>query len=195
MSVNVEGEDVRFFHTSKSGVERIWIDRCSTKALHAQPNRMSGMVDAAFSPEDINTPSLASLDLVCAEEGGCAVVCKESSQSSGLLIAALAAQSLGHRCLRLRSPLFLAKVWGQTGSKLYGAKSGSDYVDNQRRFRIFNEVSSNTQGMRRSCAKLSELLSLSPLPMTTSVVLRSGKDCVGPEAFRLSAKRDFALIL
>ena len=40
----------------------------------------------------------------------------------------------------LRSPMFLAKVWGQTGSKLYGAKSGADYVDNQRRFRIFNEV-------------------------------------------------------
>lgn len=38
------------------------------------------------------------------------------------------------------SKLFLSKVWGQTGSKLYGAKSGADYVDNQRRFRIFNEV-------------------------------------------------------
>jgi hypothetical protein len=43
----------------------------------------------------------------------------------------------------MRSPLFLAKVWGQTGSKLYGAKSGSDYVDNQRRFRVFNEVRSS----------------------------------------------------
>lgn len=42
--------------------------------------------------------------------------------------------------LCLCSKLFLAKVWGQTGSKLYGAKSGADYVDNQRRFRIFNEV-------------------------------------------------------
>lgn len=40
------------------------------------------------------------------------------------------------------SKLFLSKVWGQTGSKLYGAKSGADYVDNQRRFRIFNEVRS-----------------------------------------------------
>lgn len=24
-------------------------------------------------------------------------------------------------------PWFLSKVWGQTGSKLYGAKSGADY--------------------------------------------------------------------
>ena len=48
------------------------------------------------------------------------------------------------------SPLFLAKVWGQTGSKLYGAKSGSDYVDNQRRFRIFNEASGYMILLRRS---------------------------------------------
>lgn len=27
VSLNVQGEDVRFFHTSKSGVERIWVDR------------------------------------------------------------------------------------------------------------------------------------------------------------------------
>lgn len=27
-------------------------------------------------------------------------------------------------------PFFLAKVWGKTGSKLYGPKSGADYVDN-----------------------------------------------------------------
>ena len=34
-------------------------------------------------------------------------------------------------------PLFLAKVWGKTGSKLYGAKSGADFGDNQTRFAIF----------------------------------------------------------
>ena len=34
-------------------------------------------------------------------------------------------------------PWFLSKVWGQTGSKLYGAKSGADYVDNQSRFALF----------------------------------------------------------
>ena len=34
-------------------------------------------------------------------------------------------------------PLFLAKVWGKTGSKLYGEKSGSDFADNQERFAMF----------------------------------------------------------
>eukprot|EP00227_Mantoniella_beaufortii_P001658 CAMPEP_0197614434 /NCGR_PEP_ID=MMETSP1326-20131121/59514_1 /TAXON_ID=1155430 /ORGANISM="Genus nov. species nov., Strain RCC2288" /LENGTH=588 /DNA_ID=CAMNT_0043183307 /DNA_START=50 /DNA_END=1816 /DNA_ORIENTATION=+ len=34
-------------------------------------------------------------------------------------------------------PLFLAKVWGKTGSKLYGNKSGSDFADNQERFAVF----------------------------------------------------------
>ncbi|KAL4458488.1 hypothetical protein ABPG75_013353 [Micractinium tetrahymenae] len=59
--INVLGEDVRFFHTVKKGVHRVWVDH----------------------------------------------------------------------------PWFLAKVWGMTGSKLYGAKSGADYVDNQKRFALF----------------------------------------------------------
>jgi len=32
---------------------------------------------------------------------------------------------------------FLAKVWGKTGSKIYGAKTGADYKDNQERFSMF----------------------------------------------------------
>lgn len=59
--VNVDGEDVRFFHSIKDGVHRVWIDH----------------------------------------------------------------------------PWFLSKVWGQTGSKLYGKESGADYVDNQKRFALF----------------------------------------------------------
>lgn len=31
-------------------------------------------------------------------------------------------------------------MWGKTGSKLYGAKSGADYVDNPKRFRVFSEA-------------------------------------------------------
>lgn len=34
-------------------------------------------------------------------------------------------------------PSFLAKVWGKTGSKVYGARSGADYLDNPRRFSLF----------------------------------------------------------
>jgi hypothetical protein len=34
-------------------------------------------------------------------------------------------------------PLFLAKVWGKTGSKLYGKTNGSDFADNQERFAMF----------------------------------------------------------
>lgn len=37
-------------------------------------------------------------------------------------------------------PCFLAKVFGKTGSKLYGKKSGADYLDNETRFRIFCEA-------------------------------------------------------
>lgn len=37
-------------------------------------------------------------------------------------------------------PMFLTKVWGKTGAKLYGAKSGADYIDNPKRFRIFCEA-------------------------------------------------------
>lgn len=32
---------------------------------------------------------------------------------------------------------FLAKVWGKTGSKLYGNRSGSDFIDNHKRFTMF----------------------------------------------------------
>jgi len=34
-------------------------------------------------------------------------------------------------------PSFLAKVWGKTGSKIYGSRSGADYLDNPRRFSLF----------------------------------------------------------
>ncbi|KAG2449804.1 hypothetical protein HYH02_005327 [Chlamydomonas schloesseri] len=34
-------------------------------------------------------------------------------------------------------PWFLAKVWGKTGSKLYGPRSGADYLDNHKRFALF----------------------------------------------------------
>lgn len=62
--ITIDGEPVRFFHTKKKGVDRIWVDH----------------------------------------------------------------------------PAFLAKVWGKTGSKLYGQKSGSDYLDNQKRFKLFNQA-------------------------------------------------------
>ncbi|KAI5422161.1 granule-bound starch synthase 1, chloroplastic/amyloplastic [Lathyrus oleraceus] len=34
-------------------------------------------------------------------------------------------------------PIFLEKVWGKTGTKLYGPAAGDDYQDNQLRFSIF----------------------------------------------------------
>lgn len=59
--INVEGEDVRFFHSIKKGVHRVFIDH----------------------------------------------------------------------------PSFLAKVWGKTGAKLYGSRSGADFTDNHKRFNLF----------------------------------------------------------
>ena len=60
METEIDGETVRFFHSVKAGVHRVWVDHES----------------------------------------------------------------------------FLGKVWGPTGSKLYGAKSGADYVDNPKRFAL-----------------------------------------------------------
>ncbi|CAI5509723.1 unnamed protein product [Closterium sp. Naga37s-1] len=37
-------------------------------------------------------------------------------------------------------PLFLAKVYGKTGSKVYGPKTGVDYDDNVLRFSLFNQA-------------------------------------------------------
>ena len=31
-------------------------------------------------------------------------------------------------------------MWGKTGGKLYGQRSGSDYTDNQKRFVLFNKA-------------------------------------------------------
>ncbi|PNG99813.1 Granule-bound starch synthase 1, chloroplastic/amyloplastic, partial [Tetrabaena socialis] len=61
VSVNIMGETVRYFHSIKKGVHRVWVDH----------------------------------------------------------------------------PWFLAKVWGKTGSKLYGPRSGADYMDNHKRFTLF----------------------------------------------------------
>lgn len=61
ITIDVMGEQVRFFHTVEKGVDRVWVDH----------------------------------------------------------------------------PAFLAKVWGKTGSMLYGKQSGADYKDNQKRFAMF----------------------------------------------------------
>jgi len=37
-------------------------------------------------------------------------------------------------------PLFLAKVYGKTGSKIYGPVTGTDYDDNPLRFSLFNQA-------------------------------------------------------
>ncbi|MCI24909.1 granule-bound starch synthase 1 chloroplastic amyloplastic-like, partial [Trifolium medium] len=34
-------------------------------------------------------------------------------------------------------PIFLEKVWGKTGTKIYGPAAGDDYQDNQLRFSLF----------------------------------------------------------
>lgn len=37
-------------------------------------------------------------------------------------------------------PMFLEKVWGKTGSKIYGPNAGVDYKDNQLRFSLLCQV-------------------------------------------------------
>lgn len=36
---------------------------------------------------------------------------------------------------------FILKVWGKTGSKIYGPKAGQDYLDNELRFSLLCQVS------------------------------------------------------
>eukprot|EP00884_Botryococcus_braunii_P016672 jgi/Botrbrau1/3689/Bobra.0008s0016.1 len=79
---DINGEEVRYFHAKKDGVERVWIDH----------------------------------------------------------------------------PFFLAKVWGKTGAKLYGKKSGADYVDNPKRFMIF-------------CKAALEALEVLPMSFGTGTVI------------------------
>eukprot|EP00240_Pyramimonas_obovata_P001666 CAMPEP_0118931910 /NCGR_PEP_ID=MMETSP1169-20130426/8632_1 /TAXON_ID=36882 /ORGANISM="Pyramimonas obovata, Strain CCMP722" /LENGTH=432 /DNA_ID=CAMNT_0006874487 /DNA_START=79 /DNA_END=1374 /DNA_ORIENTATION=+ len=43
------------------------------------------------------------------------------------------------------TPLFLAKVWGKTGSKLYGLKSGADFENNAKRFAVLNHAAFEAQ--------------------------------------------------
>ena len=45
MGITVAGEDVRFFHTRKSGVDRIWIDRCApTDDAQIRAARLMGVM-------------------------------------------------------------------------------------------------------------------------------------------------------
>lgn len=66
-------------------------------------------------------------------------------------------------------PTFLAKVWGMTGEKLYGAKSGADYIDNQKRFSLFCKVRHCAMPRLQPCAAMAPWSSpaagrLSPIP-------------------------------
>lgn len=84
--VEVDGEPVRFFHTHKKGVDRVFIDH----------------------------------------------------------------------------PSFLAKVWGKTGSKIYGSRSGADYLDNPRRFALF---------CKAALAAIGSALPFAPGPDAEGVVI------------------------
>lgn len=55
-------------------------------------------------------------------------------------IAALKVAHNWHATCASDAGVPLLQVWGKTGSKLYGQKSGSDYLDNQKRFKLFNQA-------------------------------------------------------
>lgn len=44
-----------------------------------------------------------------------------------------------HSTMTIDVPAY-AQVWGKTGSKIYGPVTGTDYLDNQLRFSLFNQV-------------------------------------------------------
>ncbi len=50
------------------------------------------------------------------------------------------------------------QVWGKTGSKLYGKKSGADFVDNPKRFMMF-------------CKAAIEALEVLPMSFGTGTVI------------------------
>lgn len=61
MGINVAGEDVRYFHTRKSGVDRIWIDRY---APHTAPASDERACAAEIKVHDLapQAPSLEGVD-------------------------------------------------------------------------------------------------------------------------------------
>jgi len=89
---NIDGQEVRYFHTKKNGVDRVWID---------------------------NDAFLAKV---------------KCCSSKGPPTAYQGTMSV------FDSPCTLPQVWGKTGGKLYGQRSGSDYSDNQKRFVLFNKA-------------------------------------------------------
>jgi len=91
---NIDGQEVRYFHTKKNGVDRVWIDN---DAFLAKVSLFQGMHIISVS--------------ICAH--------KYSADTE-----------------LCTSP----QVWGKTGGKLYGQRSGSDYSDNQKRFVLFNKA-------------------------------------------------------
>lgn len=92
MTRNIDGQEVRYFHTKKNGVDRVWID---------------------------NDAFLAKV---------------KCCSSKGPPTAYQGTMSV------FDSPCTLPQVWGKTGGKLYGQRSGSDYSDNQKRFVLFNKA-------------------------------------------------------
>lgn len=91
MTRNIDGQAVRYFHTKKNGVDRVWIDN---DAFLAKVKRCSSKT---------HLPHQGTLSVS-------------------------------------DSPCTLLQVWGKTGGKLYGQRSGSDYSDNQKRFVLFNKA-------------------------------------------------------
>ncbi len=91
MTRNIDGQEVRYFHTKKNGVDRVWIDN---DAFLAKVKRCSSRTQLPHQ----GTLSFSD------------------------------------------SPCTLLQVWGKTGGKLYGQRSGSDYSDNQKRFVLFNKA-------------------------------------------------------
>ncbi len=86
VTINIDGQEVRFFHAVKKGVHRVFVDH-------------------------------------------------------PWFLAKVRLRVVLHRGwvqnLRLWHP---HQVWGKTGAKLYGPKSGADYVDNHKRFALFNKA-------------------------------------------------------
>jgi len=60
-----------------------------------------------------------------------------TAEANGKTVGYFHEKKLGVDRVFIDHPMFLAKVWGKTGSKLYGKKSGHDFSDNQERFASF----------------------------------------------------------
>ncbi|KAJ9528241.1 hypothetical protein QJQ45_014218, partial [Haematococcus lacustris] len=110
--IKVDGQDVRFFHSIKKGVHRVFVDHPWFLAK-ASPARQPPSYHGSL----------------CQHRPEKGIKGMEGTKGT--------TSTKGQPWLKHAVCCWTQQVWGKTGAKLYGPASGADYVDNHKRFALF----------------------------------------------------------